>query len=1119
MATTNSFIANVNLLASKLNTVLQAVDLFDENVIPILEEIAALDLNEAINDLKKGNYLGNRKLDINLSYNMEGIDENTSEQEASAIWLDSTKTVLYNSATAIFKDGSTVNIPFMYDGNPISISTHADLLTQLNNNENFLNKLDNTLIASFAAPVVGEIIRAYDVLGAASNLERLIIHAVSGSYKEANPSYYWVKTTSALQTLAMRVGDIIQIGNEIDNFILLANSLDSLMELQARIPELIDTFTNGEPNGDVTIYNSLSELMDIYDNLVALQTLYTNLPLLNTVHSNLDNINAVNSNASNINTVAINAGDVSVVSENISKVIPVADNISNVNAVANTVVPNMIDILQADDNAQLAKEYANKTTGQVEVNTYSAKEFAIGDSTASGGSAKAWAIDANSPDGTTSKSAKTWAEEASVSATNAANSATTATNKANEIKNVTVGSTSTGVAGTLAAVSYNSGTGQFHFVIPQGIKGDKGDAFTVNAYGTFAQRTLYDAQVKDFSFFATDLGKIYFKKSATSGDWSAGIDFGKGDKGDTGNAGRGITSISFLSSSLGGSAGQLGAVDTYRINYSDATTSTFTVTNGSPTPSAIPAANVTQTSSYRFVTDAEKSTWNAKQNALSMVTQAVAEAGTDTTMYGWSSQRVRQAINANFIQQSSKVYVSKSGNSSLSGLSPNTPKPTIAEANTVANTLISGGATRVTIEIMDSGIYTENITLSANVLLYGINATLEGTLTINTGCFVNLYAHYAYASSTDMLTKQGASHSYYRVVVHDARGRNDNLTGVNGVVNSTVGSILFLDIDLMFVNQWGIREVSSGGNGHIHLAVKDMYLAKTSAIGIVANGTESDIIGFIDHILKIGTGISSTTGIYVNTASGNVDIVATEIIADVTYNKVAGTLNITCPKLVGTTAGTPDYISTYVPNSKTLNGKTQGSAVGDVMSVGDFGFGLPIASGGGQRFDKSADIVSIWLGDTSNRVTTIAYNNSNDTFIIQRRNSSGSILSTKAYVDTDSVQTIINKTLDAVRLTESAFSATGTSGSITINCASGNKCTITPTGSITAQTFTNVPASGRSYTLILEITGAGTTYAITWNTAIKWKDNTAPTIDWTSATKNTIVLHTSDGGTTWTGRY
>ena len=156
------------------------------------------------------------------------------------------KDCLYNSATAIFKDGSTVNIPFMYDGNPISISTHADLLTQLNNNKNFLNKLDNTLIASFAAPVVGEIIRAYDVLGAASNLERLIIHAVSGSYKEANPSYYWVKTTSALQTLAMRVGDIIQIGNEIDNFILLANSLDSLLELQARIPELIDTFTSGD---------------------------------------------------------------------------------------------------------------------------------------------------------------------------------------------------------------------------------------------------------------------------------------------------------------------------------------------------------------------------------------------------------------------------------------------------------------------------------------------------------------------------------------------------------------------------------------------------------------------------------------------------------------------------------------------------------------------------------------------------------------------------------------------------------------------------------------------------------------------------------------------------------
>ena len=64
-----SFVENVNLLASKVDVVEEANSLFDENVIPVLEEIAGLDLDAAIDDLLKGNYLGNRKIDINLALN------------------------------------------------------------------------------------------------------------------------------------------------------------------------------------------------------------------------------------------------------------------------------------------------------------------------------------------------------------------------------------------------------------------------------------------------------------------------------------------------------------------------------------------------------------------------------------------------------------------------------------------------------------------------------------------------------------------------------------------------------------------------------------------------------------------------------------------------------------------------------------------------------------------------------------------------------------------------------------------------------------------------------------------------------------------------------------------
>lgn len=53
-----------------------------------------------------------------------------------------------------------------------------------------------------------------------------------------------------------------------------------------------------------------------------------------------------------------------------------------------------------------------------------------------------------------------------------------------------------------------------------------------------------------------------------------------GGSGAPGKDGRGISSIVFISSTGGSIAGIVGATDTYRINYTDGTTSTYTVKNG-----------------------------------------------------------------------------------------------------------------------------------------------------------------------------------------------------------------------------------------------------------------------------------------------------------------------------------------------------------------------------------------------------------------------------------------------------------------------------------------------------------------------------------------------------------
>ena len=125
-------------------------------------------------------------------------------------------------------------------------------------------------------------------------------------------------------------------------------------------------------------------------------------------------------------------------------------------------------------------------------------------------------------------------------------------------------------------------------MVPQGVKGDRGEAFQVNSIGTLAQRALYNNQLTGFSYLAVDVDvngstipHIYFKLSNASGDWSIGAPFGRGDKGDTGDTGNGITQITFTSTThVSGLAGQSGGVDTYTITYTDGTTNTFIVHNG-----------------------------------------------------------------------------------------------------------------------------------------------------------------------------------------------------------------------------------------------------------------------------------------------------------------------------------------------------------------------------------------------------------------------------------------------------------------------------------------------------------------------------------------------------------
>lgn len=73
-------------------------------------------------------------------------------------------------------------------------------------------------------------------------------------------------------------------------------------------------------------------------------------------------------------------------------------------------------------------------------------------------------------------------------------------------------------------------------VSTQGLTGEKGDSFNIDAQGLLADLSDYDNELVGFTFYATDTGDLYIKESNTSADWSTPIAF-KGDKGDKGDDG------------------------------------------------------------------------------------------------------------------------------------------------------------------------------------------------------------------------------------------------------------------------------------------------------------------------------------------------------------------------------------------------------------------------------------------------------------------------------------------------------------------------------------------------------------------------------------------------------
>jgi hypothetical protein len=508
--------------------------------------------------------------------------------------------------------GELISIPFLSGNSVLELTSHNDIRNYIVNDDLWAGIQYTECTVEESTDTTPTLIRFRDADGHSSNIERVELTVYSGTAQDIKPVYFWAQTTSALQTIANRVGDIIALGNNISNVVELSQRIDELNELQAELTNLLE------------------------------------------IHSNL------------------------------------------------------AEILEADTNAGIATTKAAEALAS-----------------------KIAALQA--------------LRDATTQATIATNQAIIATNKANEIKSITT-QTATGAAGSLAQVSYNSTDGKLSFVIPQGLKGDRGEAFSVNAMGTFAQRIGYDAQPINFSYFATDMSLIYFKQSATSGDWSTGIPFGKGDKGDIGLTGNGIATIVRISGT-----GAAGSADTYRITYTDGGTFDFTVWNGteSDVDKAYVDAHKNDTANPHTVTKAQVGLGNVPN----------VDATLNIPSGNISSTTVQGAINELDSEKAiDTAVVHKTGNETISGTKTFSSSPVVPNAITVGQVVNKGQLdTKQDTLVSGTNIKTINSTSllgSGNISVVSLtgNETIAGVKTFSSTIAGNINGNAATASSTPTLS-------------------------------------------------------------------------------------------------------------------------------------------------------------------------------------------------------------------------------------------------------------------------------------------------------------------------------------------------------------------------------
>lgn len=181
----------------------------------------------------------------------------------------------------------------------------------------------------------------------------------------------------------------------VNNSIVFDSAVDNILYVQIEI-RVVDTTAEliDSPSSISLVAASIADVNTVVDSILDVNTVADNIGSVQNVSSinaNISTVAGISTNvttvagvstsiptvagiSANVTTVAGVSGNVTTVANNISNVNTNATNIADINSVATTVVPNIAEILLADDNATTATTQAGIATTQATNSSSSATQ-------------------------------------------------------------------------------------------------------------------------------------------------------------------------------------------------------------------------------------------------------------------------------------------------------------------------------------------------------------------------------------------------------------------------------------------------------------------------------------------------------------------------------------------------------------------------------------------------------------------------------------------------------------------------------------------------------------------------------------------------------------------------